>query len=214
MRRCYTFNMFRDRQDAGRQLAQALAAYRGREVVVYALPRGGVVLGYEVAKFLEMPLDLVITRKIGHPENPEYAICATTEKGETFCNEKEIALIDRKWLSGEIKREQAEAERRRMAYVGDKIRRSAKGKIAIVVDDGIATGLTMLAALRSLRKENPKALVVAVPVAPREFMHVLRKEADAAVVLQAEQRYLGAVGAYYQNFPQVSDEEVIELLNS
>ena len=211
---CYTFYMFRDRQEAGRILAEELFQYKDRDVIVYALPRGGVVLGYEIAKFLQAPLDLVITRKIGHPANPEYAICAVTEKGEIFCNEKEKNLIDARWLDAEMQKEKKEMKRRREIYLLGRERRSAKGKIAIVVDDGIATGLTILAALSSLKKEQPKELVVAVPVAPHEFMGTLRANADAAVVLQDDPRYFGAVGAYYQNFPQVSDEEVIELLNS
>ncbi len=205
--------MFQDRKEAGRLLAEELSQYAGQDAVVYALPRGGVVLGYEIAKFLRVPLELVIARKIGHPENPEYAVAAITEKGELFCSEKEKELLDPKWLKAEARKELAEARRRRETYLPGRQYRSAQNKIAIVVDDGVATGLTMLAALRSLRKEKPQELVVAVPVAPHEFMRILHAEADAAVVLQDERSYLGAVGAYYHNFPQVSDAEVVGFLN-
>src|SRR3989344_5520510 len=199
--------MFKDRKEAGILLAERLAEYRDKDAVVYALPRGGVVLGFEIARFLHIPLDLVIARKIGHPENPEYAVCAVTKEGEPFCNEREQAILDPEWLEREIKKERGEAKRRRETYLGNKKHYSAKNKIAIVVDDGVATGLTLRSAFRFLRKEQPKELVVAIPVAPHELMDVLRAETDKVVVLKDEEEYLGAVGAYYQNFPQVSDEE-------
>ena len=204
--------MFKDRKEAGELLAERLAQYRDTDAIIYALPRGGVVLGFEIAQSLHVPLDLIIARKIGHPNNPEYAVCAVTEEGELFCNEEEKATLDPLWLKEEIEKEQEEAKRRREKYLKGQKHRSAKNKIAIVVDDGIATGLTLRVALRSLRKEQPKELLVAVPVAPHDLMDILRSEADKVVVLKDEQRYLGAVGAYYQDFPQVSDEEVIELL--
>ena len=204
--------MFKDRKEAGEILARALAEYKGKDAIVYALPRGGAVPGFEIAQALRAPLDLVIARKIGHPNNPEYAICAVTEAGEPFCNEAERAMLDPSWLAQEIKKERAEAKRRRLLYLKNQKHYSAKGKIAIVVDDGVATGLTLRAAIRSLRREEPKELIVALPVAPHEMVEILRAEADRVVILKDEQGYLGAVGAYYQNFPQVSDEEVIELM--
>lgn len=204
--------MFKDRKEAGQLLAEQLMEYHDKDAIVYALPRGGVVLGFEIAQALHIPLDLVIARKIGHPDNPEYAVCAVTEEGEPFCNEMERATLAPSWLEGEIKRERAEAKRRREKYLKGRKYHSAKNKIAIVVDDGVATGLTLRASLHFLRDEKLKELVVAVPVAPHDFMDILRAEADKVVVLKDERAYLGAVGAYYQNFPQVSDEEVIELL--
>lgn len=204
--------MFKDRKEAGELLARKLVQYRDTDAVVYALPRGGAVLGFEVAQFLHVPLDLVIARKIGHPNNPEYAICAVTEEGEPFCNEEERAMLDPSWLQKEVLKERKEAKRRREKYLKGRKRHSAKNKIAIVVDDGVATGLTLRAALRLLRQEKPKELVVAVPVAPHDMVEILQNEADRVVVLEDEYRYLGAVGAYYMDFPQVSDEEVIELL--
>jgi len=206
--------MFKDRKEAGELLARKLAEYHGADAVVYALPRGGVVLGFEIAQALEVPLDLVIARKIGHPSNPEYAVCAITEEGELFCDEKERAMLDLAWLKKEVEKERKEAKRRKTTYLKNQEHRSAQNKIAIVVDDGVATGLTLRAALRSIRGEGPRELVVAIPVAPHDLFNILCTEADRVVVLKDEQNYLGAVGAYYQNFPQVSDEEVIELLRS
>ena len=203
--------MFKDRKEAGQLLAQQLIQYRDKDAIIYALPRGGVVLGLEIAQALHIPLDLVIARKIGHPDNPEYAVCAVTEEGKPFCNKEERAALDPSWLEKEIKKEREEAGRRRKTYLEGQKHRSARNKIAIVVDDGVATGLTLRSALRSLRQEQPRELLVAVPVAPHGLINILRAEADGVIILKDEQEYLGAVGAYYQNFPQVSDEEVIEL---
>lgn len=204
---------FKNREDAGKQLADTLSTrYAGEDVVVYALPRGGVVLGKIIADKLRAPLDLIITRKIGHPDNPEYAVCAVTETGELLCNEAEQRTLPEKWLFKEAQMEQTEAMRRRMVYLSDREHIAATNKTAIVVDDGVATGLTIRAALHDIRKEKPKALVVAVPVAPHDIVLSLKDEADTVVVLEDAHDYLGAVGAYYDDFPQVSDREVIALI--
>jgi putative phosphoribosyl transferase len=204
--------MFKDRKEAGKLLALKLKKYRGKDAIVYALPRGGVVLGFEIAQFLNVPLDLVIARKVGHPNNPEYAVCAVTEKGEPFYSEEERAKLDPSWLAKEIKKEREEAKRRRVMYLENQKHQSAENKIAIVVDDGVATGLTLRSAIRFIREEKPEHLLVAVPVAPHQLLPLLRTVASEVVVLKDEEHYLGDVGAYYQNFPQVSDWEVIELL--
>jgi len=203
---------FTDRHDAGRKLAELLRTYGDSDAVVYALPRGGVPVGFEIAETLGVPLDLVITRKIGHPHNPEYATCAVAEDGTLLCDEEEKALLEPEWLERAISKEQQEASRRRRAYLAGKNHISATDKIAIVVDDGIATGLTARAAVLSIRKEKPAKLVVAVPVAPHEVVEALRNEADEVMVLEDAKEYLGAVGAYYSDFPQITDDEVIELL--
>ena len=203
---------FKDRQDAGRQLARALREYSDGDSVIYALPRGGVVLGSEIANTLHIPLDLVITRKIGHPSNPEYAICAVSEDGELVCNEVEKAFVNKDWLKNAVAKEVKEAARRREVYLRGIKHIPATNITAIVVDDGIATGLTIKAALQSLRKEKPKKLMVAIPVAPHDTLNELRGSADEVVVLEDAKDYLGAVGAYYAYFPQVTDEEVIKLL--
>jgi len=204
--------MFKDRKEAGQLLAEKLIQYRDKNAVVYALPRGGVVLGFEIARLLHTPLDLVIARKIGHPENPEYAVCAVTEEDEPFYNETEKVTLDPSWLRQEIEKGRKEAKLRREKYLKGREHFSAKDKTAILVDDGVATGLTLRTAIRSLRKEEPRELLVAVPVAPQDLVEILRTEADKVVVLKNERSYLGAVGAYYKSFPQTSDEEVIELL--
>ncbi len=193
-------------------LADAVEPFADEGAVVYALPRGGVVVGYQVAKKLGVPLDIVVARKVGHPANPEFAVCAVTEEGEMLCNEHVAHLTDRVWLAAAAREEQEEAQRRRNAYLPQERHIPATGKTAILVDDGVATGLTLQAALQSLRKERPAKIVVAVPVAPHDVVEELKKEADEVVVLLNEAHYLGAVGAYYEDFPQTTDEEVIKLL--
>jgi putative phosphoribosyl transferase len=205
---------FKDRADAGRKLAQALDAYANRDGVVYALPRGGVVLGVEVARALRMPLDLLIPRKLGHPLQPEYAIGAVVESGEMVVNQWEVSRVDPQWFRQEVEAERREARRRRELYLGGRAPAAVKGKVAIIVDDGIATGLTMEVAIRDARRREPGRLVVAVPVAPPETVERLAREVDEFVVLDRSPYYLGAVGAYYDYFTQVSDDEVVALLRS
>ncbi len=203
---------FKDRADAGRRLAAALAAYLKADAVVVALPRGGVVLGAEVAKALSLPLDLVIPRKIGHPRQPEYAIAAVAECGELASNADEVGRVDPDWFRAEVERQRQEARRRRQIYLGGRPAPALTGKTAIVVDDGIATGLTMFAALRDIRRAGAARIVVAIPAAPGETVARLKREVDEVVVLAGDDYYLGAVGAYYDDFPQVSDVEVVALL--
>ena len=202
---------FANRRDAGRQLADALDRFRGQAGVVYALPRGGVPLGEEVARRLGMPLDILIPRKIGHPMQPEYAICAVPEQGPRVCNPREEAAIDPQWLAEAEVRERAESRRRRALY-GRADAPSVAGKIAIIVDDGIATGLTMRAAIRDADARDPARVVVAIPVVPASTAAMLETEADELVALEVTDHYLGAVGAYYDSFPQVSDDAVIQML--
>ena len=203
---------FHDRADAGRRLAEKLGDYKNKNVIVYALPRGGVVLGYEIAKALNAPLDLVIARKIGHPRNPEYAVCAVTEDGARIRNEAEERSLDPDWFEEATKREIEEAKWRREVYLKGKEPPSAEGKTAIIVDDGVATGLTLRAAIEDLKKKKPKSVVVAIPVAPQDTANNIASEVDGLVTLEIPSVYLGAVGAYYDNFSQTTDEEVIELL--
>ncbi len=203
---------FANRTEAGKLLAGALEPYHGDDVVIYALPRGGVVLGVEVAKALGALLDLVIARKIGHPFNREYAICAVSEDGHEICNEEEVASIDPAWFRRAEAETCAEAKRRRERYLGGRERLSAEGKTAILVDDGIATGLTMFAAIAEVKAMHPRRIIIAVPVIPAETAAKLQTQVDAVVALDIPTFFLGAVGAYYDDFPQVSDEEVIALL--
>ena len=205
---------FEDRRDAGIRLAKALEKYRGQDLVVYALPRGGVVLGAEIAKFLHSPLDLVFTKKIGHPGNPEYAICAITEEGEPVCDPLEIAMVDPEWFRVEIERTRAELRRRRKKYIGETKPREPDGITAIIVDDGIATGLTMMAAIAEMKRRGAKLVVVAIPVTPYDTALKLKSMGVDLVSLNIDQNYLGAVGAYYVDFSQVEDSEVLSLLKS
>lgn len=205
--------MFQNREDAGRQLAKKLNRYRDTGAVVLALPRGGVIVGYEIARALNLPLDIVVTRKIGHPANPEYAICAVDENGTLICNEEERKSVSKKWLKEEVERQRKEAERRTRAYRGENEPTEIKGKIAIIVDDGIATGLTMRLAVMAVKAQKPKHLVVAVPVAPPEIADKLKREIDELVVLLPPEEFAGAVGAHYQEFKQIEDDVVIRLLH-
>jgi predicted phosphoribosyltransferase len=204
--------MFLDRKDAGQRLAQALLKFGGEDPVVLALPRGGVVLGYEIAKMLCAPLDLAITRKIGHPQYSEYAIAAVYEGGALVQNEDEVNSVDPKWFASAVEREVREIARRRRAYLGDRPPVCVEGKTAILADDGIATGLTMMAAIQGIRAHKPKRIVVAIPITPKDTAVRLRAMADELVSLEIDARYLGSVGAYYRDFRQVEDEEVIALL--
>jgi predicted phosphoribosyltransferase len=205
---------FQDRADAGRKLAQALKKYARQDGVVCALPRGGVVLGVEIARALDLPLDLLIARKVGHPLFPEYAIGAVTENGELVTNPGEVARVEPQWFQREVEAQRREARRRRELYLGGRAPLPVAGKTVIVVDDGVATGLTMEAAIRDVRRRAPARLVVAVPVAPSDTAAKIAREVDELVALDIPEFYLGAVGAYYEEFHQVGDDEVVALLQS
>lgn len=206
---------FKDRVDAGRQLAKALVPrVKGEDAIIYPLPRGGIPLGIEIARVLHMPVDLIIPRKIGHPYNPEYAIGAVTEHGEPVINAAEVARVDAKWYSAEVKAQRDEARRRRERYLDGREPISVEGKTAILVDDGIATGLTMRAAIDDARRRHAARIVVAIPVAPKDTYEALAREVDAVVAVAVEAYYLGAVGAYYDEFNQLTDDEVVRMLDA
>ena len=203
---------FKDRNDAGQQLAQALGEYKNqKDVVLVALPRGGVVLGRIIADFLGAPLDIVVPRKIGAPWSNEFAIGAIAESGEAVWDEAEKLKVSPQYIEETIKKEQIEAQRRLNVYREGLPPRDFKGKTVIVVDDGIATGLTMRAAITSLRAEKPQKIIVAVPAAPQSSVEELKREADNVIGVLTP-AYFPAVGAFYRDFPQVSDSEVIRLL--
>lgn len=207
--------MFTDRQEAGKHLAKKLAPYRGKNAIVLALPRGGVVTGYEIAEALKLPLDIIAVRKIGHPSSPEYAVGAVDENGTTILNEMETATIDHAWLNEEIERQRAEAKRRSIVYRAGKKPISLKKKIVILADDGIATGLTARLAVRSVKAQKPEKIIVAVPVAPQESLEALKGEgADEVIALLPPEDFAGAVGAHYVQFDQVGDEEVVRLMEA
>lgn len=203
--------IFSNRQDAGKQLVKKLRKYQNKEAIVFALPRGGVVVAKEISKSLKFPLDLIVVRKIGHPLSPEYAIGAVSENNALIGDPIELSQVDKKWLEQKREAEAREARRRRQVYLKSKKPLGAKNKIAIIVDDGIATGWTMLAAIKEIKNQNPKKIVVVVPVLPAQIKERFEKEADEFIFVEAPAAFL-AVGEYYKNFPQVSDEEVIEAL--
>lgn len=206
--------MFTDRKDAGQKLAEKLLRYRGKDAVVLALPRGGVVVGYEIAKALKLPLDIMVTRKIGHPNNPEYAIGAVDENGALLLNEAECRLIEKEWLKNEVEKQKNEASRRIRVYRGGREPSEIKGKTAIITDDGIATGLSMRLAIKVVKEGKPERIIVAVPVAPYEITNELKNNVDELIVLLPPKEFGGAVGAHYKSFEQVPDAEVVRLLEA
>jgi predicted phosphoribosyltransferase len=205
---------FGDRADAGRKLAAALAGYRDRDPVVLALPRGGVPVAAEIAAALAAPLDLVLVRKIGVPFEPELAMGAVVDGDAPLIVRNEdvirIAHIGEVTFQSVAESEVGELERRRR-HLGGRMRAAVVGRTAIVVDDGVATGATTRAALRATRMRSPKWLVLAIPVAPTESLAALRGEVDDLVCLE-DHAFFGAIGAYYRDFGQISDETVIDIL--
>jgi putative phosphoribosyl transferase len=210
--------LFADRAEAGRALARRLARLArlaAEQPVVLALPRGGVPVGFEIASVLRAPLDLVLVRKIGAPFQPELAIGALVDGGraEAVMNEEILREfeIPESYIEQERARQLEEIERRRNVYLAGRTRAPIEGRTAIVVDDGIATGATMEAALDAVRRAKPKRLVLAVPVAPPDTIERLRPHADDVVCL-ATPRLFGAIGAFYADFRQLDDQQVIDLL--
>ena len=206
---------FKDRLDAGCKLAAVLTKYKDRQPVVLALPRGGVPVAAEVAVALNAPLDLILVRKIGVPFQPELAMGAVVDGGAPIVvrNEDVIRLagIGEQYFKAVCEQELAEIERRRQRYLGSRERVDIAGRAVIVIDDGIATGATTRAALRATRMRNPKTLVLAVPVAPTENLAAMREEADDVVCLE-DYAPFGAIGYYYSDFRQISDQEVTDIL--
>lgn len=207
--------MFENRSQAGRRLAEALVDRRGEGTIVLALPRGGVPVAAEVADALDAPLDLVMVRKIGAPGHPEYGIGAIVDGNDPQIVVDEatarMAGADAAYLEDAKRRELAEIERRRRAYLGDRPPLDVAGRTVVVVDDGIATGSTAKAALLALKKAGAARLVLAVPVAPIETVEALRAHADEIVALATPSPF-HAVGLHYQDFDQTTDEEVVEAL--
>lgn len=206
---------FRDRSEAGQRLADALAAFKDQQPVILALPRGGVPVAAEIATTLNAPIDLILVRKIGVPYQPELAMGAVVDGDRPLIVRNEdviqLARIKEQEFERICARELVEIERRRQLYLGNRKRARVEGRTAIVVDDGIATGATTRAALRSIRLRAPKKLILAVPVAPSDAIADLRQDCDELVCLE-QHEFFGAIGAYYADFSQVSDDTVVELL--
>jgi len=206
---------FRDRVDAGRQLAAVLQGYRDRRPFVLAIPRGGVIVGYEVATALNAPLDVVVPRKLHAPDNPELAIGAVAHDGSVYLDEELIRnlRINEAYVQEEIARELAEIRRRMRLYRGERAIPVLVDHTAIVVDDGIATGSTMIVALRATRAMSPSRLIAAVPLAPADGVRRLGLEADEVYCLLAPEIFY-AVGQFYDDFGQTTDDEVVQLLRT
>jgi len=204
---------FANRVDAGKRLAIAVAEYAGLKGFVLAIPRGGVVVGYEIAQSLGFPLDVIVPRKIRAPENPELAIGAMTEDGTILLNDKLASYlgVSETYLQREIEYQKSEIERRLKLYRGHTHRSDLKNRDVIIVDDGIATGSTMKAALASVRKSGAKTVSVAIPVGPPSTISELEKQADRVICLHTPEAF-DAIGQFYEDFTQTTDEEVIELL--
>lgn len=207
--------LFDDRREAGRLLAEHLLKFKDQRPVVLALPRGGVPVGFEVARALVAPLDVVLVRKIGAPHNEELAIGAITdgEHPTVFIDPHLVRLLDvaPRYINEAESAALAEIERRRHVWLGDRPPEAIAGCTAIVVDDGVATGATMRAALQATRARKPARVVLAVPVAAPESLDQLRHEADEVLCLHAPSDFM-AVGQFYRHFPQLRDAEVTALL--
>lgn len=208
--------IFADRFDAGRRLAEALQHLADRDPVVLALVRGGLPVAYEVAKALSAPLDVVLVRKIGAPSQPELAVGAVVDgaQPEIVSNPEIMRMLglSQSYVEEEAKHQLVEIERRRATYLRGRPPVEVRGRTAIVVDDGIATGATTRAALHAVRRRQPSRLVLAVPVAPPDTLERLAADADEIVCLDRPEPF-GAVGYFYGNFTQVSDQEVVDLLD-
>jgi predicted phosphoribosyltransferase len=204
---------FSDRVDAGKRLAQALADFHGKNAVVLAIPRGGVVVGYEIAAALMLPLDIIVPRKLGAPDNPELAIGAIAEDGSTVLDNQLITYlgVSSGYIEEESQRQRQEISRRMQVYREGNPPANLAVKDVIIVDDGIATGATMKAALASVKNRGAKSVTVAVPVAPPQTITELKHFADRVVCLYTPE-YFQAIGQFYEDFNQTSDEEVIRLL--
>jgi putative phosphoribosyl transferase len=204
---------FRDRRQAGRVLAEQLEHLRGRPgLLVLALPRGGVAVAFEVAHALQAPLDVFIVRKLGFPGHEEFAMGAIASGGVRVMNPLPGMNVPPQAIAAVVAREQDELVRRELLYRGERPAVSIRGRTVIVVDDGLATGSTMRAAVTAIRQQHPAHLVVAVPVGAQETCRQLRSEADE-VVCAATPSPFRAVGLWYESFPQASDDEVHELLD-
>jgi putative phosphoribosyl transferase len=208
---------FIDRRDAGRQLAQRVAKMQLEQPIVYALPRGGVPVAAEIAAVLKAPLDLVLVRKIGAPLQPELAVGAVVDGDEPeLVVNHDIARqtgADDDYIQQSCRRELAEIERRRALYLGNRPRPDPKGRTVIVVDDGIATGATTIAALHALKRRGAARTIVAVPVAPPDTFERLRQEADEVICLMQPVDFWG-ISAFYLDFHQLEDAEVTRALDA
>ncbi len=206
--------LFKDRMHAGEELAKKLLKYKSKDVIVLGIPRGGVPIGYRIAKALDAPLDVIIPRKLPVPWSPEVGFGAVTSTGEVTLNPEiagELRLTDReiKEIAGKVVHE---INRRMKAYRGNKPLPDLKGKTVIIADDGLATGYTMIAAVESAKKQGAKKVIAAAPVSPLAAAEDVRKHADELVTIWEKPTYNFAVASFYNDFHDMRDEEVTDLL--
>lgn len=206
--------IFKNRSSAGKKLAKKLKKYQQENVIVLALPRGGVPVGYEIAKLLASPFNVIVSRKIGAPQNPELGIGAISENNVSLMNKRIASLlnISQNQVENIIKKEKKELSRRIRLYRNNQSLPDLSGKTVILVDDGLATGVTAKAAIESIKKLKPEKIVFAAPVCARESVKQLSPDADQIVCLYTPSA-LQAIGIYYKNFQQVTDQEVVRLIN-
>lgn len=203
--------MFKDRAEAGQLLAKELQQYKNKkDVLVLGIPRGGIVVAYEMAKALKAPLDIIVIKKLGFPGQEELALGAAG-LDDYYINEELTAGISEDYIKEHVKEKQLEVKKRYELFRGKKAIYSVKNKIVIVVDDGIATGATMIMAVQILKKQNPKKIVLAIPVAPPDTVKKLKTIADEVICLHAPVFFM-AIGQFYRDFRQVEDEEAKQYL--
>ena len=205
--------LFRNREEAGRKLASALMEFKGKDVVVLGIPRGGVVVANEVAKALGAPLDIVVTRKIEAPGEPEYALGAITQEGDVIMDRQAAESLGATpaYLDDQVRKKKEEVKERIQRLKGDTASPRLEGRVVVIVDDGIATGSSVSAAVMSVKKRKPKEVVVAVPVAPADAVEMLSAEGARVVCLETPGPFL-AIGEFYGDFGQVEDSEVRRIL--
>ncbi|HYB03959.1 MAG TPA: phosphoribosyltransferase [Nitrososphaerales archaeon] len=205
--------MFRDRKEVGQLLADRIRKLNIKNPIVLAIPRGGVPVAREIALAIRAPLDLVITRKIGFPGEPEYAIGAVTQEGHIIVDHQTVSRmgVTEKYLKEEAERQTKEIQSRMERYRGETSYPDLKGKDVIIVDDGIATGNTILAAIESVRRKNPASIILAIGVAPPDAIRKLTKSVDSVICLDTPEPFF-SIGEFYVSFEQVDDDEVQRIL--
>ena len=204
---------FKDRTQAGKLLAKKLQKYKDKDIIILAIPRGGLAIGYELAKALQAPLDILVTKKIGYPGDPEYAIGAVGPNNTVIVNEDVMKgeAISQKYIDEQVKEITAAINEKYRRYKGKVAVPKVKNKIVIIADDGVATGSTIRVSIQLIKKQNPKKIVVAIPVGPPDTITMLSKEVDEVICLEQPEAFF-AIGAFYAEFPQVSDKEAIQYL--
>lgn len=206
--------MFLDRMDAGEKLADSLYKFKDEDVIILAVPRGGIAVAYDTIKRYGLKWDLIIPRKIGAPHNKEFAIGAVSVDGSYFLNNDYVKMIgiSQDYIENEVSEQTREIKRRMQEYRGVDTFPEVKGKTVIIIDDGIATGFTILAVIKAVKKQGAKKIILAIPVGPRETIEEFKELVDEVICLYIPEKFY-AVGSYYENFKQVTDEEVFIIMN-